>query len=104
VGSVDFVYTIKYHPAVKREDIPKLSQEIRSRIKKAIETKLAYEPEKYGIPLRGTLKKYWKLKVGDYRIVFKVKVKDKEVIILGIRHRKDIYKYVNRRTSLSFSK
>jgi len=95
------VYAIKYHPAVKREDIPKLSQEVRFRIKRIIETKLVHEPEKYGIPLRGTLKKYWKLRVGDYRIVFKVK--DKEVIILGIRHRKDIYKHTSRRVSPSGS-
>ncbi|MBP7233389.1 MAG: type II toxin-antitoxin system RelE/ParE family toxin, partial [Syntrophaceae bacterium] len=43
----------------------------------------------YGEPLRKTLKGYWKLRVGDYRVVFKII--DSEVWILGIRHRKSVY-------------
>lgn len=47
------------------------------------------EPHKYGLPLRKSLKGYWKLRVGDYRVVFRIG--DAEVFILGIRHRKDVY-------------
>ena len=48
------------------------------------------DPVKYGEPLRRTLKGYRKLRIGDYRIVFKI---EKEyLLILGICHRKDIYK------------
>ncbi len=78
-------YPIKYHPAVKRDDISHLPPNIQNRIIKAIETRLTTKPEKYGIPLRGTLKKYWKLKVGDYRVVYKIE--SSKVIVLGIRHR-----------------
>jgi mRNA interferase RelE/StbE len=62
---------------------------IKGRIKAAIETRLMTEPLKYGLPLRGTLKKYWKLRVGDYRIVYEIV--ESKVIIYKIAHRRDIY-------------
>jgi mRNA interferase RelE/StbE len=83
-------YTISYHHLVKSEDIPKLDNTIKTRIRRAIETRLMIAPEDYGEPLRRTLKGYWKLRVGDYRVVFKVE--GNEITILGIRHRRDIYK------------
>jgi mRNA interferase RelE/StbE len=48
-----------------------------------------------GEPLRKTLKGYWKLRVGDYRVVFKI-VKN-EVWILGIIHRKHVYEKLEKR-------
>lgn len=81
-------FDIIYHPDVKRRDIPKLNGDIRLRIKRAIETRLLVSPQEYGEPLRKTLKGYWKLRVGDYRVVFKVDAS--EILILGICHRKDV--------------
>jgi len=83
------VYTIRYHLLVKEEDLPKLDNTIKARIRKAIETRLMVAPEEYGEPLRRTLKGYWKRRVGDYRVVFKVE--GTEITILGIRHRRDVY-------------
>ena len=65
------------------------------RVKKAIETRLVVDPEKYGQPLKGNLKGYRKLRIGEYRIVYKV-VED-EISILGIRHRREIYKAIEKR-------
>jgi mRNA interferase RelE/StbE len=62
---------------------------------KAIEDHLTAQPERYGKPLRRTLKGYWKLRVDDYRIVFKIT--EKSLIILGIITRKAIYSQVSRR-------
>lgn len=53
------------------------------------------EPEKYGKPLRGSLKCYWKLSVGDFRVVFNI-VK-KEIYILGIINRKTIYERITKK-------
>jgi len=60
-------YGVKYHPAVKSEDLPRLCSDIKSGIRKTIEEKLLATPHEYGLPLRKTLKGYWKLRVGDYR-------------------------------------
>ena len=81
---------ILYHPLVVKKDIPKLNRDTSARVRRAIELKLANKPEIYGLPLRGTLKKYWKLRVGDYRVVYEIR--SKQVIILIIAHRKDVYR------------
>lgn len=86
MGEVRF--KIIYHHEVVN-DIAMIPANIKGRIKSAIETRLMTEPLKYGLPLRGTLKKYWKLRVGDYRIVYEIF--ESEVIIYKIAHRREIY-------------
>ncbi|MFH1981117.1 MAG: type II toxin-antitoxin system RelE/ParE family toxin [Pseudomonadota bacterium] len=88
-------FSVLYHLDVKRRDIPKLSADVRQRIRKAIENRLMIAPQEYGEPLRKNLKGYWKLRVGDYRIVFQVA--DDEILILGICHRKEIYPLMEKR-------
>jgi len=82
-------FEVFYHPDVPREDLPKLSAEIRQRIRKAIEGKLAFSPQQFGEPLRRTLKGYWKLRVGDYRVIYKIS--GMTVVILRIGHRREVY-------------
>ncbi len=88
-------YTVKYHPDVKSADLPRINLKMRERIRSAIESRLMTAPQENGLPLRKSLKGYWKLRVGDYRIVFKVE--GEVVYILGIRHRRNIYEDVTDR-------
>lgn len=82
-------FTVNYHKEVVKHDIPGLPAAMKVRIKNAIETKLTTYPEQYAMPLRRTLKGYWKLRIGDYRVIFEF---DRSlIIVLGIGHRKDIY-------------
>ena len=89
-------FTLRYHPAVRVEDLPLNDRRTKDRIRKAIEERLQTAPHDYGEPLRKSLKGYWKLRVGDYRVVFKVI--ESEVWILGIRHRKSVYRDIAART------
>jgi len=82
---------IKYHPKVKNEDIPRLTFNIAVRIEKAIRNRLMINPVKYGFYLRGSLKGYRKLRVGDWRIIYRIG--DKEIRINAIGNRKDIHKF-----------
>ncbi len=82
-------YTVKYHPDVKNVDLSSINLKIRERIRRAIESRLMIAPQEYGLPLKKNLRGYWKLRVGDYRVVFKVE--GEVVYVLGIRHRKNIY-------------
>ncbi len=90
-------YTLVYHPDVRSEDITAINRDLRDRIARAIESRLTTEPERYGEPLKGTLRGYWRLRVGDYSITFKV-VKN-EIWILGIIHRREVYERIARRLS-----
>ena len=87
-------FELLYHPEVQ-EDIARLDERFKKRIKAAIENRLAVAPHQYGEPLRKTLKGYWKLRVGDYRVVFKIA--GSEVWIFGIIHRKEVYEKIGKR-------
>lgn len=88
-------FTLRYHPDVKAKDLPLIDTKLKNRIRTAIERRLATEPHQYGEPLRKTLRGYWKLRVGDYRVVFKIV--GEEVLILGIIHRKKVYDAIEKR-------
>jgi len=88
-------YEVRYHPEVKAVDIPLLNATLKKRIRKAIEERLTTAPHQYGEPLRKSLKGYWKLRVGDYRVVFKVV--ENEVWVFGIINRKDVYEMILKR-------
>lgn len=65
-------YRLIYHSDVKNINLPKIDNKNKAMIKKAIKERLTTQPEKYGSPLRRTLKGYWKLRVSDYRVIFKI--------------------------------
>jgi mRNA interferase RelE/StbE len=90
-------YNLSYHPDVKKIDLPKIDNKNKSMIKRAIEERLIAHPEVYGKPLQRTLKGYWKLRVGNYRVVFKISEHD--ILILGIMDRKSIYSQIKKRKS-----
>ncbi len=83
-------YAVEYHRIVVRDDIPKLDSVIKARIKAAIEQKLMTRPDIFGIPLRHSTKGHRKLRVRDYRIVFRIE--GRKVKIAIIEHRSVIYK------------
>jgi len=82
-------YTLFYHPDISKNDLPKIPRNIREIIRRAIEERLAKGPFSYGEPLRQSLKGHRKLRVGDYRIIYRVE--KSEIIILKIGHRKEVY-------------
>lgn len=83
------MYSIVYHPDVVDKDIPKLSSTWKKKIQAAIEEKLTTNPELYGKPLRRSLKHYRKLRVGDYRVIFRIE--GDTIKIFVIQHRSIVY-------------
>lgn len=88
-------FDIVYHYLVVKEDIPKLSTADKKKIKKAIEDKLTSSPEIFGKPLRRSLKGYRKLRIGDYRVIYRIE--NKKVKILCIGHRSVVYQKIDKR-------
>lgn len=85
-------YEIFYHPSIPKEDLPKIPKDAKETISRAIEERLQAEPFAVGQPLRHSLKGHRKLRVGNYRIIYRVK--GKEIIVLKIGHRREIYEKV----------
>ena len=90
-------YQLLYHADVKKVDLPKIDAKNKAMLKRAIKERLATQPEVYGKPLQRTLKGYWKLRVGEYRVVFKMSQND--VLILGIIDRKEVYRQIHKRVT-----
>ncbi len=89
------MFNVVYHHLVVKVDIPKLSALWRKKIQSAIEDKLVTNPDLYGKPLRRSLAGYRKLRVGDYRVIFKIE--KTTVKILLIEHRSVVYTEVDKR-------
>ena len=88
-------YKIAYHPLVIKEDINSIPANMRDRIRDAIEQRILRDPLQAGKPLRQSLKGHRKMRVGDYRIIYRLE--QNLVIILKIGHRKDVYEKVWKR-------
>jgi mRNA-degrading endonuclease RelE of RelBE toxin-antitoxin system len=82
-------YRLLYHPLVLSRDIPRLDPPTRKRIRRAIEHKLTTHPEASAKPLAHTTQRLWSLRIGDWRVIFALR--EKEVWILKIGHRSDVY-------------
>jgi len=88
-------FEILYHEAVVAQDIPKLSKEWRIKIENAISEKLSSHPEVFGKPLRSSLKGYRKLRVGDYRVIFRIE--ENTVKVFAVMHRSVVYDVLKKR-------
>jgi len=53
--------------------------------------RLLKENPHLGIPLIGDLSGLWKLRIGDYRAIYKIEKEKLIVFVLKIGHRKNVY-------------
>ncbi len=87
-------WKIEFLPEAQN-DLARLDRPVAQRILRFLNARVEPldDPRKIGEPLRGPdLGKYWKYRMGDYRLV--VQIRDDEFIVLIIRigHRKNIYR------------
>lgn len=90
------MFSVVYHHLVVRDDIHKLPTIWKEKVRRAIEERLITHPDLYGKPLRRSLKGYRKLRVGDWRVIFKIQKNTVKVFI--IQHRSAVYGEVEKRT------
>jgi mRNA interferase RelE/StbE len=74
-----------------RKELENLPADIADRILRKIEA-LAENPRLPGvIKLRGSINS-WRLRVGDYRVVYSINVFSRTVDVAVVRHRRDVYR------------
>jgi len=86
-------FEVEYLSSVVKEDIPSLGR-TKALLKQAIEERLMIDPIAFGKPLQYSLKGDRSLRVDNYRIVYSIDIKTYTVLIVAIKHRKDVYKRV----------
>lgn len=81
-------YSFSYHPKVK-QDFLEIDPVLSTMIQKTMIEKLSSYPLHYGEYLHGQLHPYRKLRVGDYRIVYRVYEKKIVVYVIAVGNRRD---------------
>ena len=83
-------YRVEYLRTVITDDIPALPKSAKRQIRRAIEAKLTTHPIELGKPLRYSLRGARRLRVGDYRVVYRIEPPD-VVLVIKIGHRREVY-------------
>ena len=88
------IWRVQLHRLVLTEDLSVLTPVEQSVILKAVNRKLSLDPEAYGKPLTGEYKGYWRLRVEDHRVVYRI-VKDQVLVLvvkIGVRKDDKVYR------------
>jgi len=87
-------FTIVYGTILRPKTLKHLSPKELRAIRRAIEQKLTINPRVFGKPLRRSLKGCWVLRVGDYRVIYRIVGTMIEIYV--IEHRSTVYKNFER--------
>lgn len=84
------MYAVRFHPSAARE-LAKLEIGMRRRVARAVE-RLAADPRAGGATkLRGA-DDLWRLRIGDYRIIYQIRDALLVVLVIRVRHRREAYR------------
>jgi mRNA interferase RelE/StbE len=83
-------YRVVLRRSAARE-LPDLTQPIRGRLTRALGA-LSKNPRLPGAKLLSGLDRIWRLRVGDYRILYRVDDDVVRVVVIRIRHRSAAYR------------
>ena len=83
-------YSILLRPAAAR-DLRALPSDTRSRIEKAID-RLVDDPRPPGARKLVGVSDEWRLRVGDYRVLYVVNDPEGQVVIARVAHRREAYR------------
>jgi len=96
------VFKVLIDELVLKKDFKKIDKTGQQRIIKTIRKKLTLKPKEFGKPLAGDLKGYWKLRIGEYRVIYEIEEEKVlvYVIVVGYRRDEEAYKKVVSRLGL----
>lgn len=83
-------YIIEYEPEALA-DLEKLTQSVRERIVKKINWLAENFEQVSPQPLTAELSGFFKLRVGDYRVIYEFNCDEKIIFIDRVGHRRDVY-------------
>jgi mRNA-degrading endonuclease RelE of RelBE toxin-antitoxin system len=85
-------YDLIVTPPAARALSDQLPEAVAAAVIELLTTTLITEPRRIGKPLRGELTGIWSARRGTYRILYRIREDPREVIVLRIEHRRDVYR------------
>jgi mRNA interferase RelE/StbE len=83
-------YSVQTKSSLKK-DVRKIPDEFLKKIYREIET-LAENPYGEGVRKIKGSEELYRIRVGDYRVIYEIDDKEKKLLIVYIRNRKDAYR------------
>jgi mRNA interferase RelE/StbE len=80
-------FAVLLHPKAAKE-LDKLAKQIKDRIIARLKD-LRDKPQALGKILKPSA--FWSLRIGDYRVIYKIDKPEKRVLVLSVGHRKKVY-------------
>jgi mRNA interferase RelE/StbE len=87
------MYKVQYHRLVVEKDFKHVPKADINQILKAVHKKLTLDPVAFGKPLASELLGYFRLRVGMYRLIYRVSEVEVMVFVLKVGIRKDFIVY-----------
>jgi mRNA interferase RelE/StbE len=82
-------YALAFKPSAEKE-LRKLARDAIPRVVDAIHA-LAEEPRPHGcVKLSGS--QSWRIRIGDYRVIYDIDDKSRQIDVLHIGHRREVYR------------
>jgi mRNA interferase RelE/StbE len=85
-------YVIQFVPSADKA-LRRLPTKAQRRIVTAVDS-LAENPRPAGCTKLAGEENLWRIRVGDYRVVYSISDKDLIVLVLRVAHRKDVYRHL----------
>ncbi|MBB4857717.1 mRNA interferase RelE/StbE [Novosphingobium chloroacetimidivorans] len=86
-------WTIEFAPEAAKE-LKKLGRMEAARIIRTLEDRIAPldDPRDLGAALTGDHAGYWRWRIGDYRVVARIKDERVTILVVRIGHRREVYR------------
>ncbi|RIK10984.1 MAG: hypothetical protein DCC49_01910 [Acidobacteria bacterium] len=95
-------FEVRLSPAAVRE-FKKLTAESRGRIRRGLGVIAEQATEEKGssgkevMEIKGAKDSFYRLRVGDYRVMFDLIPEDSVILVLGVVHRRDLERWIRNR-------
>lgn len=85
-------YELVLTPPARRALTERLPEVVAAAVIEFLTTALVRQPRRVGKPLRGELAGVRAARRGTYRVLYRLREDPREVIVVRIEHRKDVYR------------
>jgi mRNA-degrading endonuclease RelE of RelBE toxin-antitoxin system len=85
-------YELVLTPPARRALTERLPEPVAGAVIEFLTTVLVQQPRRVGKPLRGDLAGVWAARRGTYRVLYRLREQEREVVVVRIEHRRDAYR------------
>jgi mRNA interferase RelE/StbE len=84
------IYSVEFAPSAAR-DFRKIPHEVQRRLARAIDA-LRVNPRPRGAKKLQAVRDVWRIRAGDYRIIYEIQERRLVVMVVRVAHRREAYR------------